>query len=171
LECQTIRRIDFNWWSLLWVAQRTLLSNVSTHPCGSSCNERLHHRRPDAQRQLPVVLVANRVAPALRFTVTSVSALGLRGVNVNLHGIVPTNAFSKAVLSPVKLWKRSLAPERFAIPIQCFPTTSPDALSFVLRSEPRFWRNNQTPGSAEAAAPTARKQLVPRHAKRILSIL
>jgi hypothetical protein len=32
VECQTtIRRIDFNRWSLLWVAQRTLLSNVSTY--------------------------------------------------------------------------------------------------------------------------------------------
>ena len=31
VECQTIRRIDFNRWSLLWVAQRTLLSNVNTY--------------------------------------------------------------------------------------------------------------------------------------------
>lgn len=74
---------------------------------------------------------------------------------------------SQSALMLVKLRVQGLAPERFAIPVRCFLTTSPDALSFVLRNEPHFCRNDQTSDRAEAAAPTACKQLVPRRTERI----
>lgn len=74
--------------------------SVPTHPCGSSCNERLHHWRPDAHRQLPMVLVANRGALVLRCTVTPVSALGLHAVNVDsmlqfLHTHVSKRSYAR----------------------------------------------------------------------------
>lgn len=130
MRCQLYQRIDSTRWSLLWVARRTLqcqnapilrrvyspqawLTAPTTHrePCGTHtplCGD--------------TGLCAGSACCQRQFSSSKFS----------------TNGCFKAILSAVKLWKRSLAPERFAIAVKCFPTTSPDTLSFVLRKEPHF---------------------------------